>query len=40
MKATSSPIYRWRIGEVEIARVLEFEASLFELTVIHPEADH
>ena len=38
MKATSSPIYRWRIGEVEVARVLEFEASLFEPTVIHPEA--
>ena len=38
MKATSSPIYRWRIGEVEIARVLEFEAALFEPAMIHPEA--
>ena len=30
MKATTSPIYRWRIGEVEITRVLEFEAALFD----------
>jgi len=29
MNATSSPIYRWRVGEVEITRVLEFEAALF-----------
>jgi hypothetical protein len=41
MKATRSPIYRWRIGELEITRVLEFEASLFEPAVIHPGAqDH
>ena len=38
MKATTSPIYRWRLGEVEITRVLEFEAALFEPAVIHPEA--
>ena len=38
MKATGSPIYRWRVGEVEITRVLEFEAALFEPAVIHPEA--
>ena len=38
MKATTSPIYRWRVGEVEITRVLEFEAALFEPAVIHPEA--
>jgi hypothetical protein len=37
MKATTSPIYRWRVGEVEIIRVLEFEAALFEPAVIHPE---
>jgi hypothetical protein len=38
MKATTSPIYRWRVGEVEITRVVEFEAALFEPAVIHPEA--
>jgi glyoxylase-like metal-dependent hydrolase (beta-lactamase superfamily II) len=38
MNATTSPIYRWRVGEVEITRVLEFEAALFEPAVIHPEA--
>jgi hypothetical protein len=38
MKATTRPIYRWRVGEVEITRVLEFEAALFEPAVIHPEA--
>ena len=37
MKATTSPIYRWRVGEIEITRVLEFEAALFEPAVIHPE---
>ena len=37
MKATTSPIYRWGVGEVEITRVLEFEAALFEPAVIHPE---
>jgi hypothetical protein len=36
MKATTRPIYRWRVGEVEITRVLEFEAALFEPGVIHP----
>jgi hypothetical protein len=29
MKAASTPFYRWSIGEVEITRVLEFEAALF-----------
>ena len=38
MKATTSPIYRWHVGEIEITRVLEFEAALFEPAVIHPEA--
>ena len=38
MTAMGSPIYRWRVGEVEITRVLEFEAALFEPAVIHPEA--
>src|SRR5689334_18132663 len=38
MNATTSPIYRWRVGEVEITRVLEFEAALFEPAIIHPEA--
>ena len=38
MKTTTSPIYRWRVGEIEITRVLEFEAALFEPAVIHPEA--
>ena len=38
MTTTSSPVYRWRVGEVEITRVLEFEAALFEPDVIHPEA--
>jgi hypothetical protein len=32
-KLTSDPIYRWRVGEIEIARVLEFEAALFEPTM-------
>src|SRR5215469_7464416 len=38
MTGTNCPIYRWRVGEVEITRVLEFEAALFEPAVIHPEA--
>ena len=38
MKATISPIYRWRVGEIEIIRVLEFEAALFEPNGLHPEA--
>src|SRR5216683_2471512 len=38
MTAIGSPNYRWRVGEVEITRVLEFEAALFEPAVIHPEA--
>ena len=38
MKVTTSPIYRWRVGEVEITRVIEFEAALFEPVVIHPGA--
>jgi glyoxylase-like metal-dependent hydrolase (beta-lactamase superfamily II) len=37
MNETSNPIHRWRIGEVEITRVLEFEAALFEPAVLHPE---
>jgi hypothetical protein len=37
VKSTSSPIYRWRAGEVEITRVLEFEAALFEPTALYPE---
>jgi hypothetical protein len=28
MGPTASPIYRWRVGEIEITRVLEFEAAL------------
>src|SRR5262249_34422639 len=38
MNATTGPIYRWRMGEVELTCVLEFEAALFEPAVIHPEA--
>jgi hypothetical protein len=38
LTAATSPIYRWRVDEVEITRVLEFEAALFEPAVIHPEA--
>jgi glyoxylase-like metal-dependent hydrolase (beta-lactamase superfamily II) len=38
MTAMSSPIYRWRVGEVEVTRVLEFEAALFEPAVLYPEA--
>jgi len=37
MTATTGPTYRWRVGEIEIFRVLEFEAALFEPAVIHPE---
>ena len=40
MRPTSNPIYRWRVGEIEIARVLEFEAALFEPTMLYPEATH
>ena len=36
MTAISSPNYCWRVGEIEITRVLE--AALFEPAVIHPEA--
>jgi hypothetical protein len=38
MTGTNGMVYRWRVGEVEITRVLEFEAALFEPAVIHPEA--
>jgi hypothetical protein len=38
MTAISSPNCRWHVGEVEITRVLEFEAALFEPAVIHPDA--
>jgi hypothetical protein len=38
MTTMSSPIYHWRAGEVEITRVLEFEAALFEPRIIYPEA--
>jgi hypothetical protein len=34
MTVISSPLYRWRVGEVEITRVLEFEAALFEPAVL------
>src|SRR5215813_6012620 len=37
MTTTSGSIYRWRVGEIEITRVLEFEAALFEPAVIHPD---
>src|SRR5262245_55828075 len=37
MMPASGLEYRWRLGEIEITRVLEFEAALFEPTVIHPE---
>ena len=37
MTVISSPLYRWRVGEVEITRVLEFEAALFEPAVLYPE---
>jgi len=37
MKAMTTPIYRWRVGEIEITRVLEFEAALFEPTMIYPD---
>jgi glyoxylase-like metal-dependent hydrolase (beta-lactamase superfamily II) len=40
VKLTSDPIYRWRVGEIEIARVLEFEAALFEPTMLYPDATH
>ena len=38
MTVMSSPLYRWRVGEVEITRVLEFEAALFEPIVLYPQA--
>ena len=34
---TSGSRYRWRLGEMEIARVLEFEAALFEPAVLYPD---
>jgi hypothetical protein len=34
---TSRSSYRWRLGDIEITRVLEFEAALFEPAVIHPD---
>jgi glyoxylase-like metal-dependent hydrolase (beta-lactamase superfamily II) len=34
----SNPLHSWRVGEVEITRVLEFEAALFEPAVLYPEA--
>src|SRR5258708_39133613 len=37
MTVISSPLYRWRVGEAEITRVLEFEAALFEPAVLYPE---
>ena len=37
MTTLGNPTYRWRVGEVEITRVLEFESALFEPAVIHPE---
>ncbi len=38
MTMASNPLYSWRVGEVEITRVLEFEAALFEPAVLYPEA--
>jgi hypothetical protein len=38
VRTTSNPIYHWYVGEVEITRVLEFEAALFEPTMLYPEA--
>jgi glyoxylase-like metal-dependent hydrolase (beta-lactamase superfamily II) len=37
MLPTSGSSYRWRLRNIEITRVLEFEAALFEPTVIHPD---
>jgi hypothetical protein len=37
MKAMTAPIYRWRVGEIEIMRVLEFKAALFEPAMIRPD---
>src|SRR5215831_14455857 len=37
MLPTSGSRYRWRLGDIEITRVLEFEAALFEPAVIHPD---
>jgi hypothetical protein len=34
MMATRGSRYRWRVGEIEITRVLEFEATLFEPAVM------
>src|SRR5262245_3299947 len=34
---TSAPTCHWRVGEIEITRVLEFEAALFEPAVIHAD---
>src|ERR1700730_9021449 len=38
MTTTSIRIITGRVGEVEITRVLEFEAALFKPRVIYPEA--
>jgi hypothetical protein len=37
MLPTSRSSYRWRLGDIEVTRVLEFEAALFEPAVIHPD---
>ena len=37
MNVTTRPICLWSVGDVEITRVLEFEAALFEPAVIHPK---
>jgi len=37
MLPTSGSTYRWRLGDIEITRVLEFEAALFEPAAIHPD---
>jgi len=37
MLPTSGSTYRWRLGDIEISRVLEFEAALFEPAAIHPD---
>jgi glyoxylase-like metal-dependent hydrolase (beta-lactamase superfamily II) len=35
---TTSPIWLWQVGEVEITRVREFESALFHPAVIYPDS--
>ena len=37
MLPTSGSSYHWRLGDLEITRVLEFEAALFEPALIYPD---